>query len=198
MPAPNIGNVIYGIGRVLFGNPATHTTPAVMPTNTIAYGASITGFDEVGFTTRDGFTLGGLSAESSPIEVAQQRATAGFIPQVALESLTFTALEATAANLKRLANRGAITTVAPGASTRGNDDLTLSDAASVTYTAVLCEIAAPNGEAIRMFFPLAIVRITGDITFSPTTATNIPVQVQRVGGTNGNPVIRFVTPQTGV
>jgi hypothetical protein len=197
MPAPNIENVIYGIGRFMFGNPANHATPAALPNDSAAYGASHTGWDEGGFSTRDGFTLGGLSAENAAIEVAQQRAAAGFIPQVAAESLSFTALEATAANLKRLANRGAVATTAPGTSTYGHDDLTLSDDTAVSYTAVLVEVFAPNGNPIRIFFPLAIVRITGDLTFAPTTPTNIPVQVQRVGGASGNPVIRFVKPPTG-
>lgn len=197
MAAQDPRNIVEGAVRVFVGASALDTTPDVLPADTVAFGGSWTGtWRELGFTTEDGVTFGGLTADRTPVNTGQQRSAVAHLQGNVAETVSFTLLEATLENIKATAGRGVITTVAPGVGTYGHDELELKDQ-PVAYISVGIEGFGPNGQPRRMLYPIATISINGDVNYRQGQPMGIPVQVSRSGGTNANPKWRDIKPPTG-
>lgn len=133
-----------------------HAT-VIPPADTVAYGTAWgTPAGQTGAWVESGYTDGGLtfSAEVTRGEIrVDQELDPVVRPATGRDMrMTATLAEFTAANIKAATGQGAITTVAPGAGTRGHDDLDISSTILDNYQAVGFDILHPgDNEAFRVF-----------------------------------------------
>lgn len=184
--------IVSGPLYLWLGKSALDVAPDVLPADSTAFGGAWGGnWRNLGWTTPDGFAAGGLSQEQTPVNSAQQRPAVTYLAGNAAETVAFSLIEATLQNIKDMAGRGVLATVAAGAGTYGHIDLTFTDG-TVNYVALGIEAFGLNGRPRRMIYPIGILSITGDLTQQFTQEMRIPAQFQRAGGTTGDPKWRDI------
>ncbi len=198
MPAFDPRNIVEGPVRTLVGASALDPTPSVLPADSTPFGAAWPGWRELGFTTEDGVTFGGLTADRTPVMTGQQRAAVAHLSGNVAETVAFTMLEATLENIRQAAGRGVITSVAPSAPgsttpTFGHDQLEFTDS-PVRYVALGVEGFGPNGQPRRMILPIVTLAINGDLNYRLGQPMGVPVTAGRAGGPAGNPKWRQIIP----
>ena len=192
MPAFDPTEIVSGPLYLYLGKSALEATPDVLPADATLFGAAWGGtWRNLGWSTPDGFTAAGLSQEKSPVNTAQQRPAVTFLAGNAAETVGFTLIQATLQNIKDMAGRGQLTTVAAGAGTYGHTDLKFSDSA-VAYVALGIEAFGLNGRPRRMIYPIGMMSVTGDLSQTFTQEMRIPAQFMRAGGPTGDPVWRDI------
>jgi hypothetical protein len=186
--------ILEGPGYVYVGKSADDVAPDVMPADSVAFGASPGGtWAALGYTTQDGFTFGGMSPERTSVLSGQQRAPVKRLPGNAEETVSFTLTELTLANIRTVAGRGTLATVAAGSGTAGHTALTWTDAPNASV-ALLIDTFGPDGQPRRYFYPSVDFAITGDATHQIGTEMGVPVTATRTGGSNSTPEWRDVIP----
>lgn len=131
-----------------------------MPADTVDYGGVIAGFADVGYTN------GGLGLNTN-IERGEIRVDQEFYPlstPITAQSFVLNTelAEYTPANFQRTTGLGTLASVAPGAGTRGHDDLALNSTIVEIYQAWLFEIQQQN------LMPFRQLMYRGTITGSPS------------------------------
>lgn len=184
--------VVSGPLYLFLGKSGLDTTPDVLPPDSTAFGAAWGGtWRNLGWSTPEGFAAAGLSQERAPVNTAQQRPAVTFLAGNAVESVGFSLIQATLQNIKDMAGRGVITTVAPGAGTYGHTQLKFSDS-KIVYVALGIEAFGIDGRPRRMIYPIGLMSITGDLSQTFTQEMRVPAQFQRAGGAAGDPVWRDI------
>lgn len=184
--------IVSGPLYLYLGKSALDVAPDVLPADSTLFGAAWGGaWRNLGWSTPDGFAASGLSQEQTPVNTAQQRPAVTFLAGNAAEAVAFSLIQATLQNIKDMAGRGVLTTVAPGAGTYGHTDLKFSDSA-IAYVALGIEAFGLNGRPRRMIYPIGMLSITGDLSQTFTQEMRIPARFQRAGGAAGDPVWRDV------
>jgi hypothetical protein len=210
--APNVVNLLSGVGRLYIGNPATATGtagttagPDVMPGDAIPYGQPWSGvgtdflgraYNNPGNWRDMGFTSSGvkvvINQSYNAIKADQQLSPVLHIRTATDEQIQTELLEATLANIYLVAGRGDLTTTA---GSPGHMQLRLTSDARLTYVALGFEgIAPPNdsGHPRRIVFPLCLSTGNMQVGQLLTDVTKIAVAFMRVGGAEGDPLIRDV------
>jgi hypothetical protein len=181
---PSSANLLEGVARIFVGT----ANSDVLPADTVAIGGSWGGaWRDLGYTTEDGVSIA-MNQTTVPVPSGQTRTPVHYLQGTVEDIISCTLTEATLLNIKLVAGRGAITTVAPGGSP-GHDLLTLGDATAVNFVAIGFEgVAPPNTKSNprRILFPKALS--TASVTYNQRTGAvaGIPAQFSRVGGTGND------------
>lgn len=154
------------------------TAAAVIPADTVAYGAAIT--TPVAMTDV-GYTNGGLQL-STNINRTDIRVDQEYYPVAQpIDTQDFTMstemAEMTAANLQRATGLGTLTTVAPTTGVRGHDDLDINSTRTETYNGWMFEIQQPDLEAFRILLYRGIVTGSPNPQFTAGDAATAALEV---------------------
>lgn len=154
---------------------AAYSATTAMPADTIAYGGTISGFTDVGYTN-GGLALA-TNVNHNEIRVDQEF----FAVQQPITDETFTMstelAEMTAANMQRATGLGTLASVAAASGTRGHDDLSLTSVVAQTYAAWLFEIQQPDLEAFRILMYRGINTGSPNPSFTPDNPATLALEV---------------------
>jgi hypothetical protein len=148
----------------------------------------------VGYLEEGGVTVN-FNQTFNPVTTSQSKTPVLQLPGASNDSITANLYEMTLQNIKDIAGRGTITTLAPVGATPGHNILTLSDATSVVYVAIGFEgVAPPNNKTNprRIYFPQAQSAATIAYNQGRDTPASIAATFNRLGGTGNDAVIQDV------
>jgi hypothetical protein len=167
-----------------------------MPLDTVVYGTAITGFTDVGYTS-GGLSLG---VDQTRNEIRMDQSFFAIRNPISEVSFTLgTELgEINAANFLFATSLGSITTVAPGAGTRGHDDWVLTDTFNDEEYTILANVKQNDNEVFRIAMWKGIATGAVDTTFEPDNPATIAVEFTAQPDTSTSPAriatIRDVLP----
>lgn len=151
---------------------------AIIPADTVAYGAAIT--TPVAMTDV-GYTDGGLGL-STNINRTDIRVDQEYYPVAQpIDTQEFTMntslAEMTPLNIQRTTGLGAITSLAAISGTRGHDDLTITSTRTETYSLWMFEVQQPDLEAFRILMYRGIVTGSPSPQFTATDPATLDLEV---------------------
>lgn len=167
-----------------------------MPADTVAYGASFSGYTQLGYTS------GGLSMnwnlQRGSIPVDQELDPVMRPAQSRAVTLESNLAEFSPANLQLATGQGSIASVAAASGTRGHDELTITSTVADNYFTVIYDIAQQNGEAIRIAAWRGLSTGSPAPRFEPNNAALTAFQISALPDTSTSPAriasVRLVTP----
>lgn len=151
---------------------------AVIPADTVAYGATIT--TPVAMTDA-GYTNGGLGLNTN-VERTEIRVDQEFYPvsnPITAQSFVLTTelAEMTPANLLRATGLGTLSAVAAGSGTKGHDDLAISSTVAEVFAGWMFEVQQPDLEPFRILGYRTQVTGSPSPQFTPDAPATLALEV---------------------
>lgn len=186
---------VFG-GRELRAYYLAWATANAMPADTVVWGTTPTGWTDLGFTS------GGMSLTANQprteIRVDQLLDAVRRVQNSRDLRMAADLSEMVALNYKFALGDGAITTVAPGAGTRGHDQLDLTGTPVETYYSILFDIEGPDGEALRLLGWRTLNVGSVNNQFRDTAAATLHIEQAVLPDSTTNPTrvftVRRVSP----
>jgi hypothetical protein len=184
-------------GRQFLVYSAPHAASNDLPADNVTYGS-----DWGEPWVNRGYTHGGLQL-SMGLERGEIRVDQEFDPvfrPITGRTITLSTelAEMTPENLRLASGLGTIQSVAPGAGTRGHDDLVITSDVSETFNSWGYDIRQPDGEAFRVIVYKGIATGSPQPQFTPDNPATIALEISALVDTSTNPAriakVRDVLP----
>lgn len=186
----NARDLVEGPVRLYVAKNKLDPTAPVPPANTVAFGGAWpAGWRSLGYSSRDPINFGGLSGDRTPVYSGQQRGQiASFMGEIT-ETVALKILTRTFDNIRQLANRGILSTIAAGSGTPGEYRIVWSDQVN-EQVALGIEGYGAQGRIFRAYYPIGSFAITDNLPYgfgADNAAAGITATFTAEGGPDNVP-----------
>ncbi len=154
MSAFDARDLVEGPVRLYVAKNKLDVTAPIPPANTVLFGAAWpVGWRSLGYSSRDPIQFGGLSGERTPVYSGQQRGQiASYMGEIS-ETVALRIMSRTMQNIRQLANRGILSTIAAASGVPGEIRIVWSDQPN-EQVALGIEAYGVQGRIFRAYYPV--------------------------------------------